>query len=311
MTCFSPLTAWRVTDLRDMTSEIVFNKPLRVSSYKSVDEMKLPCGNCSGCRLARSRDWAIRCVHESATWHDSCFITLTYDDNHLPPDGSVWKSDFQKFMKRLRKRFSGYDFVEQNGKNVNPIRFFACGEYGEKRKRPHYHAILFNFDFADKQLVKYSCGYPCYISPALAELWPFGYHEIGTATFESCAYVARYILKKQKDDWQYVDPETGVLKEKEFILMSRNPGIGAYWIEKYMSDVYPRDYVLNGQVKMRPPRYYDNVFKRYSPEILEIIKDERAIRAASSVDNTPERLAVREKVQLARLKSLKRNMESE
>ena len=117
-------------------------------------------------------------------YDDNCFITLTYSNQHIPADGSLDVRVFQKFMKRLRKRFG------------DGIRFYHCGEYGSLLGRPHYHACLFNFDFPDKYLWKENNGQKLYRSPSLEELWPYGYSSIGTVTFESAAYVARYILKR-------------------------------------------------------------------------------------------------------------------
>ena len=126
----------------------------------------------------------MRCMHEKQSHERSAFITLTYDEEHLPQDGGLDVSHFQKFMKRLRKK---------RGK----VRFFHCGEYGDMKGRPHYHAILFGIDFWDDQvLVEEKNDNPYYISAELAQLWPFGQHRIGEVTFESSAYVARYIMKK-------------------------------------------------------------------------------------------------------------------
>ena len=120
----------------------------------------MPCGQCIGCRLERSRQWAIRCVHEASLWPDNCFVTLTFDDDNIISSGSLVKADFQKFMKRLRKRF---------GKGV---RYFHCGEYGDLLGRPHHHACLFNFSFPDRYLWSSSGGVNLYRSPTLEELWP-------------------------------------------------------------------------------------------------------------------------------------------
>jgi hypothetical protein len=106
---------------------------------KGVDgTLELPCGQCIGCRLERSRQWAMRCLHESSLYDRNAFVTLTYDDEHLPPGGSLNYPDFQRFMKRLRKN------------SKSPIRFYMGGEYGESTLRPHFHVCLFGYDFPDK-----------------------------------------------------------------------------------------------------------------------------------------------------------------
>ena len=136
MPCYRPIKGYRSRRLNAETGKrpVVFNP--RDGFYdQPVD---LPCGQCIGCRLERSRQWAIRCVHEASLHERNCFITLTYRDECLPTNGSLDLDAFQKFMKRLRRRFG------------EGVRFFHCGEYGENFGRPHYHAILFNLDFSDK-----------------------------------------------------------------------------------------------------------------------------------------------------------------
>lgn len=299
MTCYFPMDAWRV----EGQSRLMFYEPHR---QYIREKLQVPCGQCVGCRLERSRQWAIRCIHEAQMHPHNCFITLTYNNEHLPYPPSLDVRDWQLFMKRLRKRF---------GKN---IRFFHCGEYGEQFGRPHYHACLFNFDFPDKTLFKEVNGNRLYISKALSELWPYGFSTIGDVTFESAAYVARYIMKKvtgKKADEHYekIDPRTGeiYIAKPEYVTMSRRSGIGASWYDRFSSDVYPNDYVIVRGRKMRPPRYYDNRLKIASPLDFEEIHFQRWENSKIHVDNnTPERLNVRHEVQLARLKKLPRTLET-
>ena len=168
MVCYYPLLAVRTNDdsvriigSKRNKSDRRFNARYTRADY--TDSFELPCGQCIGCRLEYSRQWAIRCMHEASLYEDNCFITLTYDQDHLPHDRSLNKSHFQKFMKRLRKRFGG------------GIRFYHCGEYGERTRRPHYHACIFNFDFSDKKLFKIVNNHRLYTSEQLEELWPFGF----------------------------------------------------------------------------------------------------------------------------------------
>lgn len=255
--------------------------------------IKLPCGQCIGCRLERSRQWAVRCVHEASLYEKNCFITLTYDERSLPRDGSLVLEHFQKFMKRLRSRFE------------HKIRFYHCGEYGEEFGRPHYHAILFNHDFSDKELVCYSGSEPLYQSKTLQELWPYGLSRIGSVSFESAAYVARYCTKKVTGKsalahYNRIDYFTGeVLCEKkpEYATMSRRPGIGRDWLKKFYPDVYPHDsFHINGK-EVRPPKFYDTQFELLDPVQFELVKARRLEeqRLAAS-DNSYERLTVKEKV---------------
>lgn len=268
--------------------------------------LELPCGQCIGCRLERSRQWAIRCVHE-ASFHDhNSFITLTYNDDHLPPDGSLSVEHWQKFMKRLRFHHRPKKF-----------RYFHCGEYGSKLGRPHYHACLFGLDFDDKQIFRQSEGATLYTSSKLDEIWGKGYTTVGDVTFESAAYVARYIMKKvtgeaAEDHYEKVDPITGEIHriKPEYTTMSRRPGLGQGWIEKYMSDVYPSDEVVllrNGKsFRMKPPKYYNGRFEIRDAEAMEAIRTKRKKLARQKEDNSPERLAQRHIVKLAQVDQLKR-----
>lgn len=267
----------------------------------------VPCGQCVGCRLERSRQWAIRCLHEASLHPRNSFITLTFNNDNLPRDRSLDVRHFQLFMKRLRKRFG------------DGIRFFHCGEYGEKFGRPHYHACLFNFDFEDKKLWKVVRGNKLYTSESLQELWPYGFSTIGEVTFQSAAYVARYIMKKITGDdadehYSRACPLTGEVWRirPEYVTMSRRPGIGKGWLEKYQSDVYPRDFVVVNGKKMKPPKYYDAQFEIDQPAVMRKIKKRRVKGAALHTDNnTPDRLQVREAVQKARLKKLIRGIDEE
>lgn len=238
----------------------------------------------------------------------NCFITLTYNDENLPEDGSLVIEDFQKFMKRLRKRFPGKDVVyDKDGKPTYPIRFFHCGEYGDMLGRPHYHACLFNFDFEDKKLFKVNNGSRLYRSEALEELWPYGYSMIGEVTFQSAAYVARYIMKKitgDKADEHYQG------KKPEYTTMSRRPGIGKGWFDKFEGDVYPKDFITMNGKKLSAPKFYDRLFEITNPDEFKKIKLRRKTEAKKREDNnTDDRLITRQRVQEARLTKLKRPIE--
>ncbi len=299
MVCYYPLKGYRSRTLtKNGKRSIVFNR-----NHGFTDlPVKVPCGQCTGCRLERSRQWAIRCTHEASLHENNCFITLTYDDEHLPYNGSLDVTHFQKFMKRLRKKYA-----------PKTIRFYHCGEYGSQFGRPHYHACLFGHDFEDKYLWKESNGVPLYRSSQLENLWTFGHSSVGTVTFESAAYVARYIMKKvtgddAQDHYQHLD-ENGEFHDRlpEYTTMSRRPGIGKDWFEKFSKDVYPEDFIVLNNKKMRPPKYYDGLYEVKEPNEYQSIKRRRKLATSEhSENNTPERLRVREKVQEAKLKTLKR-----
>lgn len=262
--------------------------------------LQVPCGKCVGCRLDRSRAWAVRCMHEASCYDDNCFITLTYAPEHLPADGSLSLPHFQKFMKRLRKRTGAH------------IRYYMCGEYGEKLQRPHYHACLFNFDFPDKIFYKNSAGMPLYTSKILEEVWGLGFCTVGSVTFESAAYVARYVLKKQYGATAHYADLDGVVKTPEFTTMSRRPGIGSSWFEKFSGDVFPHDRVIKDGFPIKPPRYYDIALQKSDPDAYDRVKNKRLKDAFKNLDNsTPERLAVREVVKTAQINRLHRKFEKE
>lgn len=256
----------------------------------------------------------MRCLHESQLYQDNCFITLTYDREHLPDDYSVHVRPLQLFFKKLRKDLGS-----------KKIRFFACGEYGEINLRPHFHALIFNHDFNDKVLHSIERENRIYTSLSLSKFWPYGFTTLGDITFESAAYVARYNMKKvngENADIYYLrkNPETGFWHrvEPEFIVMSRRPGIGAPWLEKFKKDVYPDDFVLTRGMKMLPPRFYD---QQLSEEELQQVKRRRstgglthgskanAIRhARSAANNTSARRAARALIRSARISTLTRKL---
>lgn len=244
-------------------------------------------------------------MHEAKLNDRNCFITLTYDDDHLPDGRTLHYPDFQDFMKRLRKR-------------VGKLRFYMCGEYGETTKRPHYHACLFGYDFSDKLYFKRIGDFPLYTSSTLAELWPKGTHLIGSVTFESAAYVARYCMEKitgdlAKKHYEFVDTTTGEVFDRapEFNKGSNRPGIGAPWLERFMSDVYPHGSVVTNGRLAKTPRYYDKIFKRRATqEQLDRFEQKRweMSQMVRAEDMTDERLADKEQVAIAKLKLLKRNL---
>lgn len=297
MACYHPLTAYRERGREG--GQLTFKPPSR-----DFDKLAVPCGQCIGCRLDRSLQWAVRCMHEAQLHEENSFITLTYSPEHVPESGSLRVEDFQKFMKRLRKRIA-----------PKRVRFFHCGEYGEKLQRPHYHACLFGYDFPDKVVFrKIACGY-LYTSAMLEELWPVGFSTVGDVTFESAAYVARYVTKKvtgEAKHGHYCNRETGEVIRPEYTTMSRRPGIGKAWFEKFSGDVFPYDEVVVAGRPVKPPRYYENLFQLEEPEVHERIKAQRIDKARRLAhDNTPARLRAKEAVKNAQFGMLKRSFEEE
>lgn len=311
MPCYHPIVGWRSVVPNANGNYYITFKPGEGLIGLS---MSVPCGQCIGCRLERSRQWAIRCLHEASLYSSNIFITLTLDNDHLPSDGSLSVKVFQDFMKRLRQY--AHRELKRDG-----VRFFHCGEYGETFGRPHYHACIFNFDFPDKYRFSTSNGLPLYRSDILEKLWPFGHSLIGSVTFDSAAYVARYIMKKKfgKSAWIHysdIDWNSGeVLFERrpEYVTMSRRPGIGRNWISEYMDDTYKDDFiVLNGGRKVLPPKYYDSQFEIVNPSGLERVKNSRKRNALKHADNnTAERLRVREIVLASKLKCVPRKLDGD
>lgn len=302
MTCYSPLKGWRARTVGPSgRRSIVFN-PKQGFSDRPVT---VPCGSCIGCRLERSRQWAIRCVHEASLYTHNCFITLTYNEDHVPSDLSLNVRDWQLFMKRVRKKY---------GKGR---RFFHCGEYGSKNGRPHYHAIMFNLDFQDRRLFKERGDVRIDTSQDLENLWGLGFCTVGDVTFESAAYVARYITKKitgeaADNHYSWVDPVTGEVHRRKPEYTTSSNGIGRGWYEKFGAEAFKHDSVVMRGKLVRPPRYYERLLEVDDPKRFAAVKRARkATGRARAGDNTPERLKAREACQSARLARLPRGLEGE
>lgn len=294
MTCYHPLQGYRSKELTESGKyHIVFNPR---DGYVDLP-MTVPCGQCVGCRLSRSKQWAVRCMHEASLYDQNCFITLTYNDDNLPKDKSLKLSHFQNFMKRLRKSAG------------SGLRFYHCGEYGPKYGRPHYHAILFNFDFSDRDYLFSPQGEKIYRSAELERLWPYGFSSVGNVTYQSAAYVARYIMKKVvgKGAEAYYEG-----RKPEYTTMSRRPGIGKAWFTEFYKDVFPDDFVIVDGRKQSVPRYYDSLYEHTYFSDFESVKFKRRERNKSPQviwNNSPDRLAVRKEVLQAKLARLKRYVE--
>jgi len=233
-------------------------------------------------------------------------VTLTYDDQHLPVGGSLCYPDFQRFMRRVRKSFR------------ERVRFYMAGEYGERTFRPHFHALLFGVDFPDREFLFFSgSGAKIFKSSRLSGLWPFGFSSVGDVTFESAAYVARYVMKKITGDaaaehYRRVDLGTGEVFQlvPEFNRMSLKPGIGGLWLDRFQADVFPHDRVVVRGREGKPPKYYFRRLEKMAPEVhARLLRKRRRDMARGAKDRTPERLAAREVVAAAQVKMLRRSVE--
>nr|QJB18759.1 MAG: replication initiator protein [Microvirus sp.] len=278
MACTSPLNLYprdpdKFNGVRGMTTD---PRKALIGGFS----LTVACGRCIECRLAYAVEWSIRCMNEKATVGPSVFVTLTYDDEHLPEDYDLHYRDFQLFMHKLRKAVPGGG------------RFFMCGEYGDDYGRPHFHAILFNCDFADKQFYKRVDGVDYYISQKLTSLWGNGFTLLGDVTFTSAGYVARYSVKKitgaaSGDAYQYLEEGTGEVFDRRspFSQSSLKPGIGYEWFMRYHSDIYPCDFVVHGGRQFPVPRYYAKLYERMFPADAAALKASKKSLMAARRDD--------------------------
>lgn len=274
--CFRPIRAWRAPG-----GGASFTPR---QGYTDLPELELGCGQCIGCRLDRAREWATRCVHEAQLHEENSFLTLTYEE----APRSLDKQAYRLFMRRLRKHLGKHQ-----------VKYFQCGEYGDELGRPHYHAILFGYWFPDARHWKTGpSGHAQYRSDELEYLWGHGICSLGPVTFETAAYVARYVTKKVNGDLAAAHYAG---RTPEYMACSK--GIGEAWIKRYAADTYRDDFVVMRGARAPVPRYYDKKLEELDPELLRQVKLARVRRGATSqarANRTPERLQVREEVTHAR-----------
>jgi hypothetical protein len=316
--CYSPLKGWKSLN----------NGGLTFDRSEAAEKMEVACGQCVGCRADRGRHWAMRIVHESSV-HEfdsgNCFVTLTYRskeecsqeqlDNgyHVPSDWSLHESHVQKFLKRLRKANAH-----------QKIRYYYCGEYGRicrhnydvevfkhdcKTGRPHYHLCLFNWRPPDGQLI----GPDLYDSPYLDSIWKYGFTSYGDITYQSAAYVSRYVLKKltgamAADKYLQFNEDVGhdIWLTPEYARMSLKPGIGKRWLDDYSDDVFrsPGGTPVPGEGNVfAVPRYYDKILEEVDAELFEKVKLQRKkFLSENKEEYSPERLMAKYKVHMANQK---------
>jgi len=268
------------------------------------------------CKIRRSQDWTTRAIHESTLHNTNSFITLTFSEDGLalrelqrnthPYDLDV--ADWQLFAKRLRK--------ELHKHNLGKFRFFQVGEYGDEGLRPHYHALIFGQDFRETETERWKddLGHPVWTSRIVEKCWPYGFHEIKEMAPEAIAYVCRYVQKKlygqrKTQALARIDCATGeeITVREELATMSRRPGIGHSWFEKYGSDAFPDDFIVIQGKKLPVPKYYFKQLEKQNEEQALAIRDERLKSAAGRAKhNTPERRLVREKVTKGKAQLAKR-----
>lgn len=329
--CYHPLIA-EVDYERDVFDKA--KKKLHFVSYpislddafSSSNHLLIPCGQCMGCRLEYSRQWANRMMMELDSHEDAWFVTLTYNDEHLPLSANpatgevvatLRKRDVQLFMKRLRKHRPGVK-----------IRYFCSGEYGDKGKRPHYHLIIYGLKLDDLVYYKHSEEikgkyFNYYLSPFLEKIWSdengqIGWVVVAEVAWETCAYTARYVMKKLKGEQADVYSTLGI--EPPFALMSRKPGLGSQYYHDH-PDMYNSPLVsmptVRGGIQFAPPKYIDSLFAEEFPVTFDEIQEIRTTAAKEKVKaklrqtslSYSEMLAVEERNLKDKIKILRRNVE--
>ena len=314
MACHYPLEGYKDKDNGAFTRD-----PKRARDSRSpYSKLTVPCGACLGCRIDKSREWAIRCTHELSypapgIAMQAAFITLTYDNEHLPEGGTLEHKHFQDFMKRLRK------------KTGEKLSYLMCGEYGDKTRRPHYHAVIFGYGFKDRWLYRHDRKRDVKIfrSKELESTWTAGISTIGNVTWQSAAYVARYTTKKitgdkATDHYRNVCVKTGEIFDikPEYAVASKRPSLGKAWFEKFHTDVFPADRIVGPNGKIYPvPRYYDKLYQRLFPEKFEEIRYKRtknAVQRDAAVAPLEKhrRLKAKEEVKKAQTKQLLRKLDA-
>lgn len=280
MRCTSPKTVGFYSDGKT----ICFSKKKYSKQYPPF---QIPCGKCISCRLENARQTALRCVHEASMYEKNSFITLTYDENHLG-DNKLRYKDFQLFVKKLRshiydnelkkifpkqtsqmeRRSAARSLTKQARKNIHErisISIYCAGEYGDRGKRAHWHALIFNWEPSDK-VYKYQneLGDVAFSSATLTDLWGQGLCEFGSVTFKSASYCARYATKKLAHGPDDSHPYAPISRR------SCKNAVGKKWLEKNWRDVFTHGYIIffDGQkyVQCGIPRYYEKWFKKTHPE---------------------------------------------
>lgn len=298
--CIKPVSAWLVAG----RSQPVFRKPL---SSVSADFLSLPCGKCEPCELNRVSSMSARMVHEASLHASSFFLTLTYDEAHLPSDGNLVPQHWTKFIGKLRAA------TRRRSSDAPKLRFVACGEYGDRLGRPHYHAIVFGLDLTDRRIWSRSKrGDDLFCSDWLSAIWGKGNVIVGEVTSHSCSYVAAYTVKSvggERVSTYFSNPSGDIVRRvPPFARYSTHPGIGAFWYDEYSSDCFPSDFLVSGGRKSAIPRYYFKRFAAAQPAAAAAVKARRVEAAkADEWNTTAERRRVRYEVSLARRRLAKRS----
>lgn len=294
MGCDYPLKGFRPPG----GGKLVFNG---AKGIQNTGALQVPCGNCMGCSIRKAGDWSTRMYNESLCWDRNCFVNLTIAPEHLLAHNSIMVRSFQLFMMRLRRRLGD-----------RHIRFYACGEYGDRSGRPHYHAIIYNWS-PDDQVFHFTNkhGDKLYTSAFLDDVWGWGQCTVGEVTLKSCGYTARYVTKKirgsdqfHKDHYRRCSPIDGKMYDvlPEFALMSMRPGIGDNFAKKYKSDYYPSGFITVDGQKRPVPQYYLDKLTDEERKVLKFARLRQKVQPRS--ERTMERKVAREGVRNSRVKGI-------
>lgn len=289
MPCKAPLAGYRPAN----------GGPVFISRLKprgagsTLKYVPIPCGQCILCRLEQTRQMAVRITHEAQRHEENSFITLTIDDEHMPPLGGLnYREHMTPFWKRLRKRL---------GKKR--ISFYAVGEYGEATMRPHYHACVFGHAFYEEKRWVKRGTMPLWRNALLEECWGMGMVSVGQLNYQTAAYTAGYVTKKLtgNDGYVHLDDETGEITwlEQPRAHLSVRPGIGRRWIEEHGHYTYAHDHVVIAGKKQKPPKYYDGWLEKRSKIATQLLKEERTKRAVAL---TEKQLHARAEIARARIR---------
>lgn len=267
----------------------------------------LPCGLCFGCRMDNSRMWALRMMHEARYHEDNYFITLTYADDALPAGSDLDYRDLDLFWKKARHEFQT---------PARPFKYFACGEYGDRTLRPHYHFAGFDFKIDDLRPFKQTASGWYFLSERLREVWKHGHVIVAPLDWDCAAYISRYVTKKMhgatkryKDTF---DPETGEVHAYTVERAFQSKGLGLPWYEANKDEVWNLDGCLfKGQYLVKPPRYYYKRLQDEDPEKAALIRERRIADrgVVSQIDNDRDKeLLYSMEARRLQLQTLKRSL---
>lgn len=358
--CTSPFYRFPVTNLKNKqhakmnlgwsakSSAFIFSKKrvdvleyLFVTYPDRVDFLQeIPCGQCMECRINSSKQLAQRALAESTMHNENYFITLTYDDEHLPLAYTVSRKTgdpglysvlvrkhYDDFVKKLRRYFEYYF-------GITGIMLFPCGEYGSESGRAHFHFIAFGLPLSlitdptkklqyFKDISLSGRHYEYLICPLIEDLWDKGFVTIGEVNWETCAYVARYVTKKmigksEKEYLSYCEQLNVPPQPREFHGAPKRPGMGLRYYEEHKDDIYRIDkVVLPGGKVSQPCYYYDKKYDVDNPELMALTKEQRREKAQKSKmlkfkGFTPQQVEIAEKTHADvfenRIKRLKRSL---